>query len=215
MVTGLKKLLSTPLGLLPFMALFVAEVLIVNPVPFELYATTFHGWAIGFIAFLTGYCFVLAGDPCRTMLVRWRWLFVAVATALFAWRIEQFPSSPVYLIAIESNCWVFSVLAFGARYLNRAGRALSYLSAAAYPVYILHMAFISAGAMLLFPLSMDVSLKFFLLLAFTIVGCLLVYEFLIRRLGVTRFLFGLRPKRLKSSQDTDPNNIPIRITSPN
>lgn len=209
-VMALKNLLSSPLGLLPFSALFVAEVLIVKPIPFELYATTLHGWVIGFLAFLTGFCFVLAGEGFRTMLMRWRWLFLLLAGALFAYRLSQFPSSSGFLIALESNCWVYAVLAFGARYLNRPGPTLSYLSAAAYPVYILHMAFLSWGAMLLFPLAIDVKLKFVMLLAFTIVGCLLVYELLMRRFAVTRFLFGLRPG---SGQTSKPNPSPGRIAS--
>lgn len=210
MVTALKKILSTPLGLLPFSALFVAEVLIVKPIPFELYAMTFHGWAIGFIAFLTGFCFVLAGETCRDMLIKWRWLFLAVAAALFAFRIGQFPASTGYLVAIESNAWVFTVLAFGAKYLNRPGRALSYLSAAAYPVYILHMVFISAGAMLLFPLGMDVRLKFVLLLMFTLAGCMVTYEFVIRRFAVTRFLLGLRPDRTNIAAEVAPNQVSVQ-----
>jgi glucans biosynthesis protein C len=102
--------------------------------------------------------------------------------------------APLYLLAVESNCWIFSVLAFACKYLNKGGRQLSYLKEAAYPVYILHMAFLFFGAWLLFPLKIGVVTKFILLFSFTIIASLLFYEFIIKRSSVLRPLFGLKKK---------------------
>lgn len=183
----------TPLVLLPAYALFVAEVLIVRPVPFELYAMTWHGFAIGLLAFSCGFLFVWFGLPFWQMLLRWRWLFVVVAGGLFILRLTHFQSMPPgYLTAIESNSWIFAVFAFGYCYLNRPSRALRYLSQAAYPVYIVHMVCLYLASMVIFPLSLPVALKFALVLLLTASGCFALYELLINRIGILRILFGLR-----------------------
>lgn len=186
-------LLRTPLGLLPVFALFIAEVLLLNPRPFELYAMTWHGFFLGLLAFFSGFFFVWCGATFWNMLLRWRVLFLVAATALFALRLSLFqPAAPNYLLSVESNCWVLTVFAFGYRHLNRPGRALTYLSQAAYPVYIVHMVFLYLGSLIIFPLKIAAPLQFGLLLLFTVTGCFVCYEFIIRRVQFFRPLFGLK-----------------------
>ncbi|CAN5530368.1 hypothetical protein BH10BAC4_BH10BAC4_17830 [soil metagenome] len=190
-VSIIKKLFSTLVGLLLVIVVFVLEVLIVNPAPYELYAMTWHGFFLGLLAFLFGFCFVLCGPSFWNMLVKWRWLFFLVAASLFTYRLVQFQMRvPSYQMAIESNVWIFSVFAFARRYLNRQGKALNYLSKAAYPIYIIHMAFLYLGSLLIFPLDISAPLKFFLAVAFTTLSCFMFYEFVIRRIRILRLLFG-------------------------
>jgi glucans biosynthesis protein C len=192
---SIKRILSHPLGLLLVIAAFVAEVLIVQPNPYELYAVTWHGFFLGLLAFLFGFCFVLSGDPFWKMLLKWRWLFILVAVALYTYRLFQFQMRvPNYQLAIESIFWIVSVFAFGYRYLNHPSKALSYLSQAAYPVYILHMIFLYLGSLLIFPLDIEVQLQLILVLSFTFTGCFLTYEFVIKRVNIIRPLFGLKQR---------------------
>lgn len=194
-VRVLKKILSHPLGLIPIVAAFLAEVMIVQPYPYELYAMTWHGFFLGLLAFFFGFCFVLCGNAFWEMLLRWRWLFLVAAIALYMIRLLAFAlQGPSYLLVIESDCWIFSVLAFGYKYLNRPGRTLTYLSQAAYPVYIIHMIFLYLGSALIFPLEIDVRMKFMLVLLFTFAGCFGFYELVIRRVNLIRPLFGLNMK---------------------
>jgi len=193
LVRWLKRLLSHPLGLLPVFAALIAEALLVNPNPYTLYAMTWHGFFLGLLAFLFGFCFVLSGQPFRQMLLRWRWLFFAAAALLFTVRLVEFQLNTAnYLLAIESVCWIFSVFAFGYKYLNHPSKTLSYLSEAAYPVYILHMIFQYLGSWLIFRLDMEAPLQFMLVLLFTGVGCFTCYELVIRRVNNIRPLFGLK-----------------------
>ena len=194
-VFWIKKIFGNPLGMLLVIAAFVAEALIVKPYPYELYAMTWHGYILGLLAFFFGFCFVMSGDSFWSMIQQWRWLFLSAAIVLFILRITQFKmNAPVYLLVAESNCWIISVLAFGCKYLNRPGKALTYLSQAAYPVYILHMIFLYLGSMLIFQLNFDVRLQFILVLLFAFTGCFVVYEFVIRRINLMRPLFGLKRK---------------------
>jgi len=188
----IKSFLSNPFGLLPVIAAFVAEALLVDPNPYELYAMTWHGFFLGLLAFFFGFCFVLSGPSFWNMILKWRWLFFFAAVSLFIYRLVQFQMRvPAYQLAIESNFWIFSVFAFGYRYLNHSSKALNYLSQAAYPVYILHMIFLFLGSFLIFPLDIAVQLQFVLVLLFTVVGCFTFYE-LIRRVDIIRPIFGLK-----------------------
>lgn len=195
LVGWMRKGLSHPLGILPVMGAFIGEVLLLDPRPFESYAITWHGFSLGLLAFFFGFCFVLCGRTFWEMILKWRWLFLAVAGTLLAVRILYFvPHAPNYLLSIESNCWIISVFAFGYKYLNRPSKMLGYLSQAAYPVYILHMIFLYLGSLLLFSLDMAAPLQFTLLLVFTLTGCFTFYEFVIRRVSFIRPLFGLKRK---------------------
>ena len=192
LATNIKKAFGNPLGLLLVMLAFIAEVMIMKPYPFELYAMTWHGFFIGLLAFFFGFCFVFSGEPFWKMLMKGRWIFLAVGILLFVLRLVYFKMNvPPYLISIESNSWVFAVLAFGSKYLNRPGKALTYLSQAAYPVYILHMIFLYLGSMLIFTLQIPVEAQLPMVLAFTLAGCFSVYE-IIRRIKLLRPLLGLK-----------------------
>ncbi len=189
---AIRKLLGTPLGLLPVIALFAAEAFIIDPRPFELYALTWHGFFLGLLAFLCGFCFVLSGKSFWQMLLKWRWFFLLTAAALFGLRMGYLKmNTPAYFVAVESNLWIFAIFAFGYKFLNHPGKALNYLSQAAYPVYIIHMVFLYLGSMFIFPLQMDVRLQFLLVLAFTVTGCFAAFE-VIRRVRFLRPLFGLK-----------------------
>lgn len=192
-VRGIKKVFSNPVGLLLVIAVFVAEALIVDPAPYELYAMKWHGFFLGLLAFFVGFCFMLSGPAFWEMILRGRWMFLLAAAALFTLRIVVFGMhTPAYLLAIESTCWILTVFSFGHKYLNRPRKTLRYLSEAAYPVYIIHMIFLFLASLLIFPLDIATPLKFVLVLACTFAGCFVFYEFVIRRVKVIRPLFGLR-----------------------
>lgn len=201
LVGWIKKMLGSPLGLLPVIAVFVAESVLVAPTIYEMYAMTWHGFFLGLLAFFFGFCFVLSGDGFWKMLLKWRWLFLGVSIALYAYRFFQPQMQvPVFQLAIESNFWIFSIFAFGYKYLNRPSKILSYLSQAAYPVYIIHIIFQSLATMMIFPLDIAVPLKFILVLGFTFLGSFVFYEYIIRRVNFLRPLFGLKRKKQMSGE---------------
>ncbi len=194
-VIFIRKLFSTPLSLLLIVLLFFTEAVVIQPAIYEMYAFTLHGLLLGMLAFLSGFLFMVCGEPFWKMLLTWRWIFLLIAVMFFIVRRLQMPiQAPGCLLAIESNCWIFSLLAFSYKYLNKDSRQLTYCKEAAYPVYILHMIFLYAGATLLFPLKMAVGIKFILLIVFTFVGSLSFYEFIVRRINLVRPLWGLKKK---------------------
>jgi len=210
LVGWIRKILSHPLSLLIVTAAFISETVLVNPALYELYAMTRHGFFIGLLGFFSGFCFMLAGTPFWKMLLKWRWLFILTATTFYVYRLLQVQMKvPNIALAIESNCWIFSIFGFGYKYLNHPGKALRYLSSAAYPIYIIHMIFLYLGSLLLFPLHVDVHVKFILAWIFTLAGCFAGYEFIIRRINFMRVLFGL--KALAKASSKKPNSASAEI----
>jgi hypothetical protein len=190
---GLSALMDHPLGPLAISVFFVGEAIIVKPQLFTLYAETLHGYIHGLLSFFFGFLFVYSGNVFWQTVSKWKWLYVGSAAVLYIIRLLVFETnSPGYLMAIESNCWIFGVFGFGYQYLNKPGKTLRYLSQAAYPVYIIHMFALYAGAMIILPLSIPPFMKFILITTFTFLVCFILYEFIIRRIGFLRPLFGLQ-----------------------
>src|SRR5690606_38735653 len=198
-VENMRKFFARPWGLLLVWSLFIAEVLLLNPIPYELYAKTTHGFVIGLLAFVSGFLFMLSGEGFFGLITRIKWFLLVIAIGLFAIRMSGLPNIPFASVrlVIESQAWITCALAFGHTYLRRPGRALRYLSLAAYPVYIMHMVFLYLGCTLIFKLDIDVRLQFVLLLLFTLAGCLAFFEFVIRRIGFMGILFGYKAPRVK------------------
>jgi len=191
-VVFLKKLFSTPLGLLIIILLFIGEALVLKPPIYEMYAYTIHGFFLGLVAFLSGYLFMLCGEPFWEMISKWRWLFFLIAAALFIARSSA-PLKQVnyYLLVIESNNWIIFLFAFAYKYLNKSSKQLSYLKQAAYPVYIIHMIFLYLVSTFLFPINLAAELKYVLLLFLTILGSFSFYELIVIRFNLTKYLFGI------------------------
>ena len=145
------------------------------------------------MAFLFGFCCVLSGDTFWQTILRWRWLFLSLAIGLYVIRLTIFElKSPNYLMAVESNTWIFAVFGFGYKHLNRPSKALKYLSQGAYPIYIIHMIFLYLGSFLILPLNMPAIAKFICIVVFTGAGCFAMYDLVIRRVSFLRPLFGLK-----------------------
>ena len=192
---GLSIFMGNPGGPLLISLFFVVEAVVVKPQLFAIYANTWHGFFIGLLAFFFGYFFVYSGKTFWQTVLKWRWLYIGLAAVLYSIRNFVFATeAPGYLTAIESNCWIFGVFGLGYKYLNRPSRILSYLSQAAYPVYVIHMFVLYAGAMLILSLEIPVALKFLLITALTGIACFLIYEFILRRIVLLRLFFGLKWK---------------------
>lgn len=199
----LEKVFSNPVGPLLISLFFMVEALLVKPQIYSLYAETWHGFFLGGLAFFFGYLFVYSGPPFWRTVQKWKWGYLILALGLYILRYLKFDlEAPGYLMALESNCWIFGVFGLGFTYLNKPSRILAYLSQAAYPVYIIHMFVMYAGAYLILRIPMHPMLQFLAVTLFTFAGCYLLYEFLIRRIWFLRPLFGLKGNRMKHKKES-------------
>ncbi len=189
----LKTLLSNPLGLLLIVGSFILEAVIIKPETYEMYAITLHGFLLGLLAFFFGFTSIHSGNAFWQTILKWRWLFISIAVILFSVRFIVFElKAPNYLMAIESNAWIFAIFGLAYKYLNHPSKTLHYLSQGAYPIYIIHMIFLYLGSFLILPLDIPTALKFILIIAFTSIGCFTLYDLIIKRIPFARPLFGLK-----------------------
>jgi len=90
---------------------------------------------------------------------------------------------------------VVFLLSLGARYLSLNNRLLAYVNEAVLPFYLLHHTIIVYVGSFVIPLNTGILPKFLVVVVVSFSLMLLLYEFLVRRFNVVRFLFGMRPKR--------------------
>ena len=90
---------------------------------------------------------------------------------------------------------VLAFLGYGYRHLSFSNPLLRYARDASYPIYILHQTVIVAIGYYVIQTSWSPGVKYWVVLAGTLIGCCAVYELIVRRFGITRLMFGMKPRR--------------------
>ncbi len=207
---GLQRLFSKPFGILIIISAFILEAMIVRPETYEMYSMTLHGFFMGMLAFVFGFLIIYSGENFWKTVLNLRWLLISSALTLFLLRYFIFNlKAPDYLLSTESVLWIMSVFGFAYKYLNHPGKILSYLSPAAYPIYIIHMVFLYLGSYFIMPLGIPAILKFVIIIALTFTGSFVFYEFVIRRISFIRPLFGLKEKKTIRSPFKEVNDLEL------
>lgn len=88
---------------------------------------------------------------------------------------------------------ILCLAGYAAEYLNKPSAALTYLTEAVLPVYVLHQPVLLVTAYVLLPLALPLFAEVALLILATGVGSFLGYEVFARRGRLLRFAFGLKP----------------------
>ena len=97
-----------------------------------------------------------------------------------------------FLQALNTWCWLLAILGLGSQFLNRDNRFLSYANEAVLPFYILHQTIIISIGFYVVQWDAGVALKYLTISTTSLVAIMLIYELLVRRINVLRFLFGMR-----------------------
>jgi glucan biosynthesis protein C len=88
--------------------------------------------------------------------------------------------------------WLSVFLGYGRQHLGHSNRWLAWSRDASYPIYILHQTVILAVAFFVIRQPWSPWLKYWLVLLVTFVSCVLLYEYVLRRVGLLRLLFGIK-----------------------
>ncbi|MBW4699527.1 MAG: acyltransferase family protein [Aphanocapsa lilacina HA4352-LM1] len=153
------------------------------------------------------YGYLLCADPRFGQAIDRHWrIALALATALmavlFTWGFTN--STPLegytpvlvgtmFVRGLRAWLWVVAILGFARRYLTFSNPLLRYGGEAAYPFYLLHQTAIIVIGFWVVRWSSGAFEQFLLIGLGSLAVCLLIYELLIRRLSLTRYLFGLKP----------------------
>ena len=189
----LSRLFQCPGGLYILALPMIVEAIVVQPQIFSFYAGTSHGFWLGLVCFLVGFISVSLKGVFWGAVEKIRHVALGLAFILYLIRLLVFElEGPSALTAFESVNWIFSILGYGAVYLNHPWQILSYLNKAVYPIYIVHMPVQFFFSHYLFSLSLHPSSKLLIMVISTFSFSLLLYELIIRRTKWIRLFFGMK-----------------------
>ena len=155
--------------------------------------------------FVLGYILV-ADETFAATAKRYRFPALAAGTILTAayiasWQMRDAladPSLPLFAVNYAGMLGVWTILigmlGAGRRYLDTPSATLAYLAEASYPLYILHQTVIVVVGWFVVRTSMGGALQWVAVLTGSVAVSFAMYE-IVRRVGVLRFLFGMRPAR--------------------
>jgi glucan biosynthesis protein C len=204
LISRMGKFFSRPgTILIPAAPLIVYEIFLL-----PIYGTGNHNlyadWR-NFLFYLTvffcGFLLVSENQITRTVWRR-RYAFLAAALVIliFIYLVEtEVFSIPGWallaLYAIDCWLWLLAIVGVTIHFLNFDNAVRRYANDAVLPVYILHQTLIVVFGFYVVTWDIPIVAKYFIIVLAVFVSALAIYE-AIRRVNVTRFLFGIKaPKR--------------------
>jgi peptidoglycan/LPS O-acetylase OafA/YrhL len=120
---------------------------------------------------------------------------------------EDIHQWPLYaylsLYAFTAWFWVMTAIGYGKRYLNKNFKGMDYINQAVYPFYILHQTVIVLVVYYVAQTTDTIFMKFLFTVLLSFLLSMSIYHLFIRPYAVTRFLFGMKPKK-KKVEDSNP-----------
>jgi surface polysaccharide O-acyltransferase-like enzyme len=165
----------------------------------------FGGWNVFvyLVFFLYGYL-LASNERFKRSIEKQRVIFLALAaiTTLVGYYLRQSGTYPSFgsidyfwmslLRAFNSWVWVLAILGIGSRHLTSWNRFLKYANVTVLPFYILHQSVIVVLGFFIISWDIAVMPKYLVLSSVSFVVIMLIYEYLIKRFGPLRFLFGMK-----------------------
>jgi len=206
-ITKLAAFCGKPAGLFIF-ALPIALIQIALRAPFPGYQSwaDFFTWLFIFI-----YGFILLTNPRFTSAIRKQGLlalFVGIASFLvmlvasFTGVLNSWDTISNYSVGyllyqllrtIVTWSWMIFILYFGMLYLNAGNKVIDYANEAILPFYVLHYPVIVVIAYYTLTWDINMVVKFLFVSTTALLATLLLYDLLIRRIKISRWLFGMKP----------------------
>ena len=154
--------------------------------------------------FLSGFL-IVSHEGLQKNIQRFRWLSLALVVVLMVTLFSLLlavgePPSGTLLYALGRTlwglwawCWVLAILGFGMKRLKFNKPILSYANEAVLPFYILHHPVLLSVGYFVVQWAVPAALKFLVIDASSFVIIMALYEFVVRRVNILRFLFGMKP----------------------
>ncbi len=170
--------------------------------------TDFFSW---FVFFVYGYLFL--ANPRFQQAIRKQGMiglfigivsFLAILIMLYVpGLITTWESMPNYsvpyelyqlLFSITTWSWIIFVLYFGMRCLNFGNKIVQYANEAVLPFYILHHFIIAVIIFFFARWNVNMVARFLIVSTLALAATLVIYDLLIKRVNVARWLFGMKPR---------------------
>ncbi|HNT75909.1 MAG TPA: acyltransferase family protein [Anaerolineae bacterium] len=150
------------------------------------------------VYFIYGYV-LMADARFQQTVDRQKWAALTIAViAAFAVPLLLDVDGSIVLIHILYYlgrwCWIVAFVGLGHAYLNSNSPHLRYASEASYPFYILHFLINTVVAYYVVRWNTPIVIKYLAINIITIPTILVIYEVLVKRTNIARFLFGMKQK---------------------
>lgn len=213
-ISRVSQILSQPYVLITLLVLILTAVdAFIYPAGFWGNKDT-GGWSIAghAVLFISGYL-VFANSRIMETIRKIGWIAlgtgVVACACLVIFFIEELSHSIDYygtgtyilaqfVQAVNTWSWLLFIFSMASRYLTRSNKFLKYANEAVLPFYILHQTIIIVIGFYVVQWNTGVLVKYLTIMPASFISIMLIYEFLIRRVNIPRFLFGMRFKRNKS-----------------
>jgi hypothetical protein len=160
---------------------------------------------------------VISAERLEASIKRLRWLslgmaVVALGIVIYFVFTQGVPvyATPLYaplfgLAGFSSWCWILAYFGLAARYLDFRKPVLEYANEAVLPFYILHQSVLICVGYFIVQWPIPDVLKWATILVISFAIIMGLYEYLVRRINVLRFLFGMKlTARQPLSQTMEP-----------
>jgi len=97
-------------------------------------------------------------------------------------------------------CWIIGLLGTGSRLFNFNNKILARANEAVLPFYILHHSVILLVGAYVVKWGSGIGTKFFIIAAVSMAIIMAIYELVVRRIYILRFLFGMKWKKARAAQ---------------
>ena len=175
--------------------------MIVNQFPDSIGMRSFGGWSpfTYMTIFTLGYILV-TNDRYRDAIERQRFISLTLSlVALFGgfylvlgMDVSTYSPGFSWIRGFNTWAWLLTFLGFASRHLNFSNRFLNYANEAVLPFYILHQSVIVTLGFFIADWEIAVFPKFMFMVAANFAIIMILYEFVVKRIGVLRYLFGMK-----------------------
>jgi peptidoglycan/LPS O-acetylase OafA/YrhL len=210
-ISRLSNVLSQPYTLI---AVFV---LILTAIDAFMYPAGFWGnkntggWSIAgnAVFFIAGYL-IFANSRIMEIVRKVSWIAlgtgVVACACLVIFFVDELSHSAeyygtgTYILAqfaqsVNTWSWLLFILSMASKYLNGTNKFLIYANEAILPFYILHQTVIIVIGFYVVQWNTSVLVKYLFVMPASFIVIMAIYELLIRRVNILRFLFGMRSKK--------------------
>ena len=151
------------------------------------------------LIFFYGFNFISIGDAFWKALERFKVKALILGVVIFGlyFGIRQLEDGLLVHIVeallkmLNLMSWLIVIFGFGAKYLNRPSKILSYCNTAVYPFYIFHQTVTVVLALWIYNADFPIFIKFIYLVVGTFLISWILYE-IVKRIKFLRPLFGLK-----------------------
>ena len=199
-----QRMLTKPLGLYLFVIpLYFIEALVEPFFPVT-HALIGDWFTISFniVLFFFGFLLIASGKVWWDSVdrIKTRALYVGIvafSVQVLIWQGEDsiwvhFTEAFVKVVNLWS--WILVLFGYGARFLNRKSKLLSYCNQAVYPFYILHQTITVMLGYYIKEYDWGLFVKFSILTIGTFLGSWLIYHFILLKVPLIQPLFGLKKR---------------------